>query len=79
MLPLDVLISVLLPSTTSAFQSIASLFSLIGDSIAWALSLTGLSNSIILLIIAYYTFKLTVPIQVWLVKMAVQWWNALKR
>jgi hypothetical protein len=78
-MPLDILISTLLPRTTTAFQAIADIFSLIGDSIAWAFSLTGLSNSIILLIIAYYTFKLTVPFQLWLFKMAVQWWGALKR
>lgn len=76
--PIDNLILSFLPDLSNAFTSIGSYLSLIGSSIGWAISLSGLSSSAISLIIMYYVFKLTAPISFYLIKLAVAWYNKLK-
>lgn len=78
LLPIDALISGVLPSLDSAFTAIASLLTTIGSAIGWAISLSGISTMAIGLIVAYYVFALTVPLSVWLIKLVVGWYDKLK-
>lgn len=76
--PIDNLILSLLPDLSNAFTGIGSYLNIIGSSIGWAISLTGLSSASISLIIVYYTFKLTAPMFFYLIKLAISWYNKLK-
>ena len=76
--PIDLAIEVALPSLDSAINGIGQLFALISNSLGWAISLTGISSQCITLIVAYYTFKLTLPITFSLIKSALAWYDKLK-
>jgi len=78
LLPIDALISTYIPSLDDAFTSIASYLTIIFTNMGWVLSITGIPSGIIALVVAYTIFKLTLPINVWFLKLAVGWWNKLK-
>lgn len=78
LLPIDLLISSVLPSLSVAFSHISVFLNYVLSSVAWVLSCFGLSEFILSFIIAYYIFKLTYPLIVYSVKLAVKWYNALK-
>lgn len=76
--PIDALIETALPSLSDALSSIGDFFDLCGTYIGWGIDLLGIPSSLISFVILYYVFKLTVPLAVSAVKMAVRWYNALK-
>ena len=76
--PIDSLINTYIPSLSSAFTAIGSFISMCVGFIGWVISLLGIPSELISLLIAYYTFKLTVPLLVYVVKLAIKWYNALK-
>lgn len=76
--PIDLLISNALPSLNEALSSIGNFFDLVGTYIGWGIDFLGIPSSLISFVILYYTFKLTVPLAVSAIKMAVRWYNALK-
>lgn len=76
--PIDALIENSLPSLNSAISAIGELFALIGSSIGWGISLIGIPTECIQLIVLYYSFKLTVPIGFYIIKLAIAWYNKLK-
>ncbi len=76
--PIDLLISQFLPSLSSGISAIGSMFAYAGNMLGFLVSLTGLSQEALSLIVAYFTFKLTVPLMISGIKTAVRWYNALK-
>lgn len=76
--PIDSLITNALPSLANALEAVNQFFNLISTGIGWAVSLTGLSNETLSLIVAYFTFKLTLPIGFYMIKLALSWYNRLK-
>lgn len=76
--PIDMAIEAALPSLDGAINGIGQLFSTIGTSIGWCISLTGISSECIALIVTYYVFKLTLPITFSLIKSALAWYDKLK-
>lgn len=76
--PIDALISQFLPSLDNALSGFSSFLNMCGQYIGWVIDFTGLSSETISLIIAYFVFKLTVPLLVSTVKLAIKWYNALK-
>lgn len=76
--PIDMLIQQFLPDLSTAINAIGVLFNLIGDSLGFVVSLTGLSSEALSLIVLFYTFKLTAPILVSAIKQGIKWYNALK-
>ena len=76
--PIDELILQYLPDLSNAFTAVADLLNLIGQGIGWAISVSGLSTATITLIVAYYTFKLTAPVLLYMLKLALSWYNNLK-
>lgn len=76
--PIDALIASSLPSLDNAINAIGQLFATIGVSIGWGISLVGISSECIALIVAYFVFKLTLPIAFYLVKTAIAWYDKLK-
>ena len=76
--PIDNVISSALPDLSSAFTAIGNFLSLCTSSIGWVISLTGIPPQAISLIIMYFTFKLTIPIAFYFIKLALSWYNRLK-
>lgn len=76
--PIDALITSALPSLSNALTSVASFLSICTRSIGWVISLTGLSNECISLIVLYFGFSLTAPMLFYLIKLALAWYNRLK-
>ena len=76
--PIDNLITSLLPSLSGVLDSVSSFLNLATQSIGWVISLSGLSSSVISLIILYYGFKLTAPLAFYMIKLALAWYNKIK-
>ena len=78
MYPIDALITSALPDLANALTAIGDFFGLISNVVGWVVSLTGLSNETISLIVMYFTFKLTAPLLFYMIKLAVSWYDKLK-
>lgn len=76
--PIDLAIETALPDLSSAISSVGSYFSLALQNVGFAISLSGLSSTAISIIILYYTFKLTLPITFYTIKLALKWYDKLK-
>lgn len=76
--PIDNLISSLLPGLDNAFTLIGNLLALLTDIIPWVMSWLGLNQTIRGLVVAYFTFVLTVPLIVHAIKLAIKWYDKLK-
>lgn len=76
--PIDALIQSALPDLSNALTAVGNFFNLISDVIGWVVSVTGLSNETLALIVMYFTFKLTAPMLFYMIKLALSWYNKLK-
>ena len=76
--PIDNLILTALPNLSNALTAVGNFLNLISNGIGWAVSLTGLSNETLSLIVMYFTFKLTAPMLFYMIKLALSWYNKLK-
>jgi len=78
LLPIDILIEGLLPDLSALFDSIADYLSLVLNYVGFVLSITGIPPATIAVVVAFWVFKLTLPINVWFIKLAIGWWHKLK-
>lgn len=76
--PIDLLILQFLPDLSNAFTAIGNMLNLASQYVGFAISITGLSNETLSLIVLYYTFKLTIPLMVSTIKSAIKWYDKLK-
>ncbi|MCI8467335.1 MAG: hypothetical protein HFI08_04025 [Bacilli bacterium] len=76
--PIDAIITTALPGLDSAFTAIGNMFKIASNYIGFAVSMTGLSNETLSLIVLFYTFKLTVPLMISSVKSAIKWYDKIK-
>lgn len=76
--PIDTLISSALPNLQSGLNAIGSFLTLVSSSIGWVLSAFGLSSECLSLIVLYFTFKLTVPLTISTIKLAIRWYDKIK-
>lgn len=76
--PIDNLIASALPSLQTAINGIGQFFGYITTAIGWVLSCFGLSSDCISLIVLYFTFKLTVPLVISTIKLAIRWYDKIK-
>ena len=68
--PFDNLIQSALPQLSNAFTAIGNFLNIISQSLGWCLSLTGLSQNAVSLIVAYWVFTLTAPMLFYMIKLA---------
>lgn len=76
--PLDWAIQAALPGFNAWFVTIGVTFDVVYDVIGFVISASGLSDTAIDMVIAYWTFKLTVPFTFKSIKLALKWYNSLK-
>lgn len=78
LLPIDTLISSLLPGLDDAFTLVGSLLVTLTSIIPWVMSWLGLNLTIRTLVVAFFTFILTIPLAVHTIKLAIKWYDKLK-
>lgn len=76
--PIDLLIDQFLPDLSNALDMFNSFISYVSSYMTWAVSWTGLNSTVRGLIVAYFTFILTVPLLVSTIKLALKWYDKLK-
>lgn len=76
--PIDTLISQFLPGLDNAFTMVGNLVQQLCNIIPWVMSWLGVSSIVISLLVSYLTFKMSVPIVVHTVKLAIKWYDKLK-
>lgn len=76
--PIDLLIQTALPDLSNALTNVGDIFNLINQGIGWVVSVTGLSNNALSIIVMYYVFKLTIPMLLSTIKLAIKWYDKLK-
>lgn len=78
LLPIDLLITALLPDLANTFASIYAFFEIIFSNIGFAIDLLAVPPAVISLMIIFFTFKLTLPIQVYMFKLVLNWYDKIK-
>lgn len=78
LMPIDYLIGQTIPSLANAFQAVGTYLTTILTNIGWALSITGIPAIAFGIVAGYWVFKLTLPINVWFIKLAINWYHKLK-
>lgn len=76
--PIDALINSALPSIGTGLDYIANFFNYILSFIPWILSWFNFPQLFLELVVAYYTFKLTIPLAVHTIKLAISWYDSIK-
>lgn len=76
--PIDTLISQFLPGISDGLNMIANLIQQLCNVIPWVMSWLGLNSTVVGLLVGYLTFKMTVPLAVHTVKLAIKWYDKLK-
>lgn len=76
--PIDNLIAQFLPGLDDAFTMIANLVQQICNVVPWVMSWMGVSSVVVSLLVSYLTFKMSVPIVVHTIKLALKWYDKLK-
>lgn len=78
LLPIDNFISSNIPSLSSLLTTINDFIDFIISNISYAINLTLLPNFVIIIVVDYIIFKVTVPYLVYFIKLAIKWYNNLK-
>lgn len=76
--PIDAVINIYLPDLSKGIDAVGDMFSIVNNGVAFALDMSGLSDTAITLIISYFVFVLTVPLTFSSIKLALKWYNSLK-
>lgn len=76
--PIDNLISQFLPGLDDAFTMIGNLVQQISNVVPWVMSWMGVSSLVVSLLVSYLTFKMSVPLVVHTIKLAIKWYDKLK-
>lgn len=76
--PIDNLIAQFLPGISDALDMIANLVQQLCNVIPWVMSWLGVSSAVVSLLVSYLTFKMSVPIVVHTIKLALKWYDKLK-
>lgn len=78
LMPIDALITNLLPALGTMLANFASLLTIIFSTIGWAISASGIPGAMIALIVSYYIFVLTIPSAIYMFKLILRWYHYLK-
>lgn len=76
--PIDALINSAFPSIASGLGYITDFFNYIGGMMSWLLSWFHLPQAFLNLVVGYLIFKLTVPLTIHTIKLALHWYHILK-
>lgn len=77
--PIDAVITAVAPGTADALSNVADYLDIITSGLGWAISVTGIPPAMIALIGFFFIFKLTVPMNLYFLKLAAKYWTTVKR
>lgn len=75
--PIESLIATNIPDLSTGLASLSSVIDYIINSMGFVKDCVGLSSTATALIVGYLSFAFTMPLAVWVIKVAVKWWHAL--
>lgn len=78
LIPINLLITNYLPELSTALSLIKQLFNYCFTYIGWVLDSMFISSETVSLLIAVLTMRLTIPIAINSIKIAIKWYNSLK-
>lgn len=78
LMPIDYIIAQFIPTLSDALTAIGQFLTLIASGLGWAISASGIPYFAIALVATYGIFRLTLPIQMYFVKLAIKWYTTLK-
>lgn len=76
--PINALITSAIPGLDKAFLTIENLFTTAFTYVGWSIDASLINTETISLIIATLTFRLTLPLAVNTIKLAIKWYDKLK-
>lgn len=77
--PIDDFIELTLPSIGDALSAVGTYLDIIASGLGWAISASGIPVGMIALIGYFFIFKLTVPLNLYFIKLAAKYWVTFKR
>lgn len=78
LLPIDAIIVTYLPDVDNLILNVSNFFNIAFSSVGWVLDLLAITPEMIQTLIIYYSFILVAPYLIWLIKVVVKWFSALK-
>lgn len=76
--PINIVLQTLVPSTTTAFYYITSMFNVLSIYTKFVISYTGILPELLSIMILLIIPIITIPITVHGFKLILNWWNTLK-
>jgi len=76
--PISALISVMMPDVDEALLKVPEVFAYANTYLGWLISALALPGILLTLVVGYYTFSVTMKLLVYPVKLALNWYRALK-
>lgn len=76
--PIDALIESALPDLSNLLSYVSGFFNYAASVVPWGISWLGLPSILISGYVAYMTFKLTLPLAISTIKLAIKWYDKLK-
>lgn len=76
--PIDLLIATLMPDLSAGLNAVGEFLTMVASGLGWAISAAGIPWFAIALIGSFYIFKLTIPLNVWAIKLAFKWYRTIK-
>lgn len=76
--PINLLITNFIPDLSNVFITIRGLFNILFQYSPWVLDAMLISSETISLFITLLTLRLTIPLTLSVIKLAIKWYNALK-
>lgn len=78
LVPIDNLINSAIPAIGQAITYIDNLLTYITNLIPWVMSWFHLPTAFVSFLVTYFTFKLTIPLAIHTIKLAIKWYDKLK-
>lgn len=78
LIPIGWFFQTFIPPIDDGLLRIGDFFESASTYLSWGLSLVAIPTEVIVIITAYYTMVLSVAISIWVFKIGIVWWRALK-
>ena len=78
LLPIDAIISSMIPNFVDLAGYINSALNVASQYIGYCLDSLGMYSSTVYLLVGALSLKIAVPLSIWVMKLAIRWYNALK-
>lgn len=76
--PIDAIIANAMPALGDALSYVNAMFNMVINGIGWVIGLSMLPPLMFQILLAYFTFLITVPLAISVIKEALIWYDTLK-